>query len=78
MNPSRLVILSGMSGSGKSAAVKFFEDLGYFCVDNLPAKLIPTFLDLFRRSGDAPDNVALVIDIREGLLGLFVPSEKTL
>lgn len=66
MNPSRLVILSGMSGSGKSAAVKFFEDLGYFCVDNLPAKLIPTFLDLFRRSSDAPDNVALVIDIREG------------
>lgn len=66
MNPSRLVILSGMSGSGKSAAVKFFEDLGYFCVDNLPSKLIPVFLDLFRRSRDAPDNVALVIDIREG------------
>lgn len=66
MNPSRLVILSGLSGSGKSAAVKFFEDLGYFCVDNLPAKLIPTFLDLFRRSGDAPDHVALVVDIREG------------
>lgn len=66
MKPDRLVILSGLSGSGKSAAVNFFEDLGYFCVDNLPAKLIPTFLDLFRRSGDSPDNVALVIDIREG------------
>lgn len=66
MNPSRLVILSGMSGSGKSAAVKVFEDLGFFCVDNLPATLIPVFLDLLRRSGDAPDTVALVIDIREG------------
>jgi UPF0042 nucleotide-binding protein len=72
MNPSHLVILSGMSGAGKSAAVKLFEDLGYFCVDNLPATLIPVFLDLFRRSGDAPDNVALVIDIREGaFLGDF-------
>jgi UPF0042 nucleotide-binding protein len=66
MNPSRLVILSGMSGSGKSAAVKCFEDMGYFCVDNLPSKLIPVFLDLMRRSRDAPEAVALVIDIREG------------
>jgi UPF0042 nucleotide-binding protein len=55
-----------MSGSGKSAAVNFFEDLGYFCVDNLPIKLIPLFLDLLRRSTDSPENVALVIDIREG------------
>jgi UPF0042 nucleotide-binding protein len=66
MNPSRLVILSGMSGSGKSAAVKCFEDMGYFCVDNLPSKLIPVFLDLFLRSREAPQAVALVIDIREG------------
>jgi UPF0042 nucleotide-binding protein len=66
MKPERLVILSGMSGSGKSAAVKCFEDLGYFCVDNLPIKLIPLFIDLIRRGGEGPDRVALVIDIREG------------
>lgn len=66
MKPNRLFILSGMSGSGKSAAVKCFEDMGYFCVDNLPIKLIPLFLDLLRRSADAPEHVALVVDIREG------------
>lgn len=66
MKPEQLFILSGMSGSGKSAAVKCFEDMGFFCVDNLPLKLIPVFIDLTRRSGEGPDRVALVIDIREG------------
>ncbi|MGD8375885.1 MAG: RNase adapter RapZ [Acidobacteriota bacterium] len=65
MKPEQLFILSGMSGSGKSAAVKCFEDMGFFCVDNLPLKLIPVFIDLTRRSGEGPDRVALVIDIRE-------------
>ena len=66
MKPSHLFILSGTSGSGKSAAVKCFEDMGYFCVDNLPVKLIPLFIDLIRRSSGGPERVALVIDIREG------------
>jgi len=66
MKPSRLVIVSGMSGSGKSAGVKCFEDMGYFCVDNLPLALIPVFIDLLGRSGEGPERVALVIDIREG------------
>jgi UPF0042 nucleotide-binding protein len=66
MKPSHLTILSGLSGSGKSAAVKCFEDMGYFCVDNLPIKLIPLFIDLIRRSAEGPERLALVIDIREG------------
>jgi UPF0042 nucleotide-binding protein len=66
MKPSRLVILSGMSGSGKSAAVRCFEDMGYFCVDNLPIKLIPLFIELIGRSAEVRDRIALVIDIREG------------
>ena len=66
MKPTSLYILSGMSGSGKSAAVKCFEDMGFFCVDNLPLKLIPVFIDLLRRSAGGPERVALVIDIREG------------
>jgi len=62
----RLAIITGMSGSGKSFAAKCFEDMGYYCVDNLPIQLIPTFIDLIgRRSGDF-QKVALVIDIREG------------
>jgi UPF0042 nucleotide-binding protein len=61
-----------MSGSGKSFAAKCFEDMGYYCVDNLPIQLIPTFMDLIgRRAGDF-QKVALVIDIREGaFLGEF-------
>ena len=66
MKPQCLYILSGLSGSGKSAAVKTFEDMGFFCVDNLPLTLIPVFIDLIKSSGDGPDRVALVIDIREG------------
>ena len=66
MKPSRLVILSGMSGSGKSAAVRCFEDMGYFCVDNLPIKLIPLFIELIGRSAEVRARIALVIDIREG------------
>lgn len=59
------VVLTGLSGSGKSAAIRVFEDAGYYCVDNLPVTLIPVFADLIARRDDI-QRVALVIDIREG------------
>ena len=61
----RFLVITGLSGSGKSVANRFLEDLGFFCVDNLPAKLIPSFVDLRRRKMDALDRVALVMDMRE-------------
>jgi UPF0042 nucleotide-binding protein len=60
-----LVVVSGLSGSGKSHALKCLEDCGYFCVDNLPPALIPTFVDLCNQQGGEIRNVALGIDIRE-------------
>jgi RNase adapter protein RapZ len=61
-----LVILTGMSGSGKASALKAFEDLGYYSVDNLPLDLIPRFADLVRQSSEI-DRAALVVDVREGI-----------
>lgn len=63
--PLELVIVSGFSGSGKSTAVKALEDLGFFCVDNLPLVLVTTFVELCRKSGGI-SRVGLVADIREG------------
>jgi len=63
---SELVILTGMSGSGKLSALKAFEDLGYYSVDNLPLELIPRFADLVRQSTEI-ERAALVIDVREGI-----------
>ncbi|MET0516099.1 MAG: RNase adapter RapZ [Nitrospiraceae bacterium] len=60
-----LVIVSGLSGSGKSHALKCFEDEGFFCVDNLPPALLPTFVDLCTQQSGEIKNVALGIDIRE-------------
>jgi UPF0042 nucleotide-binding protein len=60
-----LVIITGMSGSGKASVLKAFEDLGYYCVDNLPVELIPRFAELTVRSRDSR-RTALVIDVREG------------
>jgi UPF0042 nucleotide-binding protein len=62
---SELVIITGMSGSGKASALKAFEDLGYYCVDNLPVDLIPRFAELAVQSLDTR-RTALVVDIREG------------
>lgn len=62
-----LVIISGLSGSGKSTAVNVLEDLGYYCVDNLPLTLLPTFIELCENSEKVIQKVALVIDIREGI-----------
>ncbi len=62
----RFVILTGLSGSGKTQAIRALEDLGYFCVDNLPTQLIPTMAELTTREDAGLDKVALVVDIREG------------
>src|SRR6266550_8891482 len=59
-----LVIITGMSGSGKASVLKAFEDLGYYCVDNLPIELIPRFAELAQNS--EYQRTALVVDIREG------------
>jgi UPF0042 nucleotide-binding protein len=60
-----LVILTGLSGSGKLSALKAFEDLGYYSVDNLPLELVPRFADLVQQSGEI-GRAALVVDVREG------------
>lgn len=62
---ARLLILTGLSGSGKGTVLKTLEDLGYTCVDNLPIDLIPTFADLYLKTGEAVERAALVVDIRE-------------
>ncbi len=63
--PTQFLIITGLSGSGKSGVTKCFEDLGYFCVDNLPAKLIPTFVQLCTKPGAEIRRVAIAMDIRE-------------
>jgi UPF0042 nucleotide-binding protein len=62
----RFVIVTGLSGAGKSYAIKCLEDLGYFCVDNLPTTLIPTFAELCAHSDRGIRKIALGIDVREG------------
>jgi UPF0042 nucleotide-binding protein len=61
----RFVILTGLSGSGKTHAVRALEDLGYFCVDNLPTQLIPTLAELASRDDTGLEKIALVVDVRE-------------
>jgi UPF0042 nucleotide-binding protein len=63
---SRFVVLTGVSGSGKSQAVRALEDLGYFCVDNLPIILLPTLAELTLRAGGDIARAAVVVDVREG------------
>lgn len=63
---TRYVVITGMSGAGKSLAADCFEDMGYYCVDNLPIQLIPVLSDLISKSASPQPLVALVVDIREG------------
>ncbi|KAA0563156.1 MULTISPECIES: RNase adapter RapZ [Bacillaceae] len=63
-NDVQLVIITGMSGAGKTVAIQSFEDLGFFCVDNLPPTLLPKFLELMKESGNKMNKVALVMDLR--------------
>jgi RNase adapter protein RapZ len=60
----QMVIITGMSGAGKTVAIQSFEDLGFFCVDNLPPTLLPKFLELMEESGNKMNKVALVMDLR--------------
>jgi UPF0042 nucleotide-binding protein len=60
-----LVVITGLSGSGKVSALKVFEDLGYYCVDNLPVDLMLNFVELSRQSGEI-ERTAVVVDVREG------------
>ena len=62
----RVVIITGLSGAGKSQAAKLFEDLGYYCVDNMPPELLDGFLELRTGDDERYRNVALVLDIRAG------------
>lgn len=62
----RFVIVTGMSGAGKSTALKMLEDVGYFCVDNLPVPLIPKMADLLRVPGTEINKAAIGVDIRSG------------
>lgn len=61
---TKLVIITGMSGAGKTVAIQSFEDLGYYCVDNLPPTLLPKFLELMKDQANNIQKVALVIDLR--------------
>jgi UPF0042 nucleotide-binding protein len=65
---SRFVVLTGVSGSGKSQAIRALEDLGYFCVDNLPVMLLPMLAELTLRAGSEIARAAVVVDVREGKL----------
>ncbi len=76
-----LVIITGMSGAGKTVAVQSFEDMGYFCIDNMPPSLIPKFWELIKESGKIT-KIALVIDMRsrsffEEIQGMLVDIENT-
>lgn len=60
----RIIVITGMSGSGKSTAVRALEDEGFYCIDNLPVRLFKRFVDLIQKSGEAFKGIVLVADIR--------------
>lgn len=64
----RLVIVTGMSGSGKQTAQKMMEDMGFYCVDNLPVPLIPKFVELMTEPGREMSKIVLGIDVRRARL----------
>ena len=65
MKDIRLIVISGPSGTGKSTAIKSLEELGFFCVDNMPSALLPKFMELLSQSREI-NKVAAVVDVREG------------
>jgi RNase adapter protein RapZ len=65
LGKKRFIILTGLSGAGKSHAIRALEDLGYFCIDNLPTQLIPTVAEMATREDAGIDKVAIVVDVRE-------------
>lgn len=60
----KIIIITGMSGAGKSQAIQILEDLGFFCVDNIPPQLIVTFINLCQQSVTEIEKIALVTDVR--------------
>ncbi|MBV7390374.1 MULTISPECIES: RNase adapter RapZ [Enterococcus] len=77
----KLVIITGMSGAGKTVAIQSFEDMGYFCVDNMPPSLIPKFWELIKESGKVT-KIALVVDLRsrdffEEIQNMLIEIENT-
>ena len=62
----QLVIVTGMSGAGKTLAIRAFEDMGFFCVDNLPPKLLPNVRELYEEGDGHNENIAAVVDVRSG------------
>lgn len=77
----KLVIITGMSGAGKTVAIQSFEDMGYFCVDNMPPSLIPKFWELIKESGKIT-KIALVVDLRsrsffEEIQSMLIEIENT-
>ncbi|MHB1845427.1 MAG: RNase adapter RapZ [Deltaproteobacteria bacterium] len=64
--PPKILVVTGLSGAGKSTAVRALEDEGFFCIDNLPVPFLPRLVELLARSGGEIDRVALVVDAREG------------
>lgn len=62
----QLLIVTGMSGSGKSAVMDVMEDIGYYCIDNIPPSLIPKFVDVCRHSKESINRMALAVDMRSG------------
>jgi UPF0042 nucleotide-binding protein len=62
----KIVIITGLSGAGKTEALKYFEDAGYYCIDNLPARLLLNLIDHFSMGDRNIDNIAFAIDLRSG------------
>lgn len=66
MKQKQLVVVTGMSGAGKSLAIRTFEDLNYFCIDNLPPDLLANVVNLWKESGTRSEDLAIVVDVRTG------------
>jgi UPF0042 nucleotide-binding protein len=73
MKPVQIVVITGLSGSGKSTAIRALEDLDYFCIDNMPVVLLPKFLGLIHASDNPIEKLALVVDAR----GAFLTEAET-
>lgn len=77
----KITIVTGMSGSGKSRVIKYLEDMGFFCIDNMPPMLIPKFIEMLALANGKFNNVAIVVDIRVGdmigqLIEQFLEAKK--